>query len=94
MRCKAADALRKLGNTLEGLQALLNLLQDENSSVRSTATAALSKLENAPEVVLQALLNRLQDEVSDVRSTAATVLGKLGKASEVVLQALLKPTSG
>uniref|UniRef100_UPI001961F7AF HEAT repeat domain-containing protein n=1 Tax=Okeania hirsuta TaxID=1458930 RepID=UPI001961F7AF len=67
-------------------QALLPLLQDEDSSVRHYAAQALGKLGNGSEPVVQALLPLLQDEDSLVRYSAAEALGNLGNDSEPVVQ--------
>lgn len=69
-----------LGNTSEPvLQALLALLKDENSSVRSSAAEALVNLGNTSEPVLQALLALLKEQDYFVRSSAAGALVNLGK---------------
>ncbi|MBD2514033.1 HEAT repeat domain-containing protein, partial [Nostoc sp. FACHB-973] len=75
-----AEALGKIGNQ-QAVSALINALQDEDSSVRSIAAEALGKIGNQQAV--SALINALQDEDSSVRSIAAEALGKIGNQQAV-----------
>ena len=79
-----------LGEKDQAIAALLSLLQDKNSDVRSSAADALGKLGNASPQVVEALLSRLQDENCDVPSCAADALGKLGKNSSNVAAAVAR----
>ncbi|WP_237396290.1 HEAT repeat domain-containing protein [Okeania sp. KiyG1] len=59
------------------VNALLPLLQDENSNVRLRTALALSNLGNSSKDVVNALLPLLQDENSDVRlRVALTFFGR------------------
>ncbi len=78
-----------LGEKDQAIAALLSLLQDKDSHVRSRAVYAVGKLGNASPQVVEALLSRLQDENSYVRSRAVYAVGKLGNASPQVVEALL-----
>ncbi|MBP5975955.1 HEAT repeat domain-containing protein [Brasilonema sp. CT11] len=89
IRKSAAEALGKLGNSLDVVvQGLLALLNDQDLTVRYYAEA-LSNLGNSSDFVVQGLLALLKDKDSTVRSLAAEALGKLGNSSDFVVQGLL-----
>ncbi|NES05224.1 MAG: NACHT domain-containing protein [Okeania sp. SIO2F4] len=71
------------------VNALLDLLKDENSDVRNSAVDALRELGNSSEDVVKALLDLLWDDNHFVRLTAVLTLGELANSSEDVVKALL-----
>ncbi len=78
-----------LGDKEGAVSMLLNLLRDDNSSVRSRAADALGELGETSEEVISGLLNLLRDDDSSVRCNAAWALGELGETSEQVISGLL-----
>jgi hypothetical protein len=68
---------------------LLNLLQDENASVRYSAVQALGQLDLDDDVIVSGLLDLLKDHDSLVRLGSIRGLGKLGYTSDTVIRSLL-----
>ncbi|MEO1067978.1 MAG: HEAT repeat domain-containing protein [Cyanobacteria bacterium J06638_6] len=66
------------------LNALVNRLDDDDSTVRSLTADALGKLGQGNEAVLNALMERLADNEWNVRSRAADALSQLGKQTASV----------
>ncbi|KAF9151678.1 hypothetical protein BGX20_005355, partial [Mortierella sp. AD010] len=75
--------------TQPAIEVLLNVSQDEDQTLRETATDALEKQSTLPESALQALIGALQHENEDVRRTAAYTLGSQSTLPESTLQALI-----
>ncbi|NET31537.1 MAG: hypothetical protein F6K19_05995 [Cyanothece sp. SIO1E1] len=69
--------------------ALISLLQDADSDVRSRAAMELINLDQGSDEVLNGLLALLQNDDPDVRSYAAVALVELGQGSDEVLNGLL-----
>lgn len=67
----------------EAIPALIQVLEDEDEYVRSSAVFALGEIGPQPGVV-PALLEALGDEDGFVRGTAAEALGKIGPEEGVV----------
>jgi HEAT repeat protein len=69
---------------------LIDLLQDEDETVRRAATRALGEVDIGSPDVLEALISRLEDDVSwGVRVAAVESLGQIGASSQAVVEALI-----
>ncbi len=88
-----AAVAKCMGDFVEGLTPLLDLLGDEDGQVRAAACAALGRQKSAPTAPLIALLN---DPYEGARSAAASALGRLGEvgAAEYLQLALRDPGAG
>ena len=92
LRDRAKESLVELGNSPSApkvVEALLKLLDDEETNVRGSAASALGWLEQAEPNVVEALLKLLDDEEANVRGSAASALGWLEQAEPSVVEALL-----
>jgi hypothetical protein len=70
--------------------ALLELLKDNDPSVRFTAALSLGNVGGNPAVVVPALIQCLKDKDRRVRGDAAAALGKLGKAAQASVPMLTR----
>jgi vesicle coat complex subunit len=71
------------------IAALIPLLQDKESHVRSAAANAIGRQSNLPESAIAALILLLQDTNPDVRSAAARVICKQSNLAEPAIIALV-----
>ena len=91
MRLMAVRALAS-SQTLgwPAVEALVRLLQDDDSAVRSDAAGALGGQRTLPERAVQALVRLLQDDHWTVRSDAAGALGGQSTLPERAVEALVR----
>ncbi len=80
----------ELGEKEEAIATLVELLQDEESDLRSSAVFGLVRLGKDSDEIINPLLQLLQDKDSDLRRSAALALGLLGKNSDEIINPLLQ----
>ena len=79
----------ELGEKQKAIGTLVELLKDEDSSVRLTAANALGELGNDSDEVINPLVQLLQYESINLRWSAADALGNLGNDSDEVINPLV-----
>ncbi|KAF6783588.1 hypothetical protein CSOJ01_15889 [Colletotrichum sojae] len=72
------------------IAALVELLKDEDSYVRSSATYALGKQSTLSDITIATLIELFKDEDSSIRSSAADTLGKQSTLSDATIAALVE----
>jgi HEAT repeat protein len=89
-RSKTAEYLRNMGSpAVSAVPTLIEVLNDEDSSVRSVAALALGSI-GGDENIVPVLIKALGDEDKEVRESVVLALGRMGKPAKEAVPELVQ----